>query len=307
MTPSKRRVSLENRRRLKGYLFILPWVIGFVPFFGMNFYQTILFSFNNLKINPLGGYSLSFVGIENFRNALLSHASFNRTLAESLGNMLIDVPLIIFFSLFLAILISKRFRGRAFVRAVLFLPVIMLTGAVMTAMDSSLSKLMGGISSVTNLTAGGDSETAGLNAAYLMGFLKEFGVPGNLIDYIVEAITRIYEIVRASGVQILIFLAALQSVPEALYEVAKIEGATAYETFWKITFPMISPLIVTNMVYTIIDLYSRTDIIKMASETAFTNFDFGLSAAMSLMSSISVCLILAISVGLVNRKVFYQS
>lgn len=301
----KKRLSLRHHEMIRGYLFVLPWVIGFILFFGNNLVQTIIYSFNKITINPEGGYSLSFMGIENFKNAFMSHATFNRSLADSLINMLVDVPLIIFFSLFMAILINKKFHGRALVRAILFLPVIMATAAITTAMDSSLAEIMGGMSNMANMEL---SQTAdGLNASYITQFLLEFGAPAKLVEYVIGAISRIYEIVRASGVQILIFLASLQSISSSLYEVAKIEGATAYETFWKVTFPMVSPLIITNMVYTIVDLYSKTKVIELATNTAFVEMNFGLSSAMTLSSSICVSLVLVVATYFVSRKVFYQT
>lgn len=304
-TKPKKRMSLAKKRAVTGYLFILPWILGFLIFFLRNFIKTVQYSMSEVTIDPIAGYEVVYKGISNFKNALTVHASFNRMLAESMGNILIDVPLIIFFSLFVAILINKKFPGRTLVRAILFLPVIMATSAVTKALDSSVTQMMGGISSAAVLTE--NSQAAGFNGSYLMDFLTEFGMPVKLVDYIVDAISRIFDIVRASGVQILIFLAALQSVSASLYEVAKIEGATAYETFWKITFPMVSPLIITNVVYTIVDLYSQSDIITMASQTAFTEMNFGLSSAMSLLSSASVSIILVVISVLISRKVFYYN
>lgn len=301
----RKRMSLAKKRAMTGYLFVLPWIVGFLAFFLQNFIKTIQYSLSEVTIDPVAGYHVVYRGIQNFKNALTVHASFNRMLAESMGDILIDIPLIIFFSLFVAILINKKFPGRTLVRAILFLPVIMATSAVTKALQSSVTQMLGGISSAAVLTE--TTGATGFQVDYLMDFLTEFGMPEKIVDYIVDAIGRIFDIVRASGVQILIFLAALQSVSGSLYEVAKIEGATAYETFWKITFPMVSPLIVTNVVYTIVDLYSQSEIITMASQTAFTEMNFGLSSAMSLLSSASVSIILVVVSGIISRKVFYNN
>jgi ABC-type sugar transport system permease subunit len=118
---------------------------------------------------------------------------------------------------------------------------------------------------------------------------------------------RVYEIVRASGVQILIFLAALQSIPVSIYEMAKIEGANAYETFWKITFPMVSPLILTNVIYTIVDSFIVSDVVDAAYTTAFTSSNFGLSSAMSVLSSAGVCIILLVVGYIISKRTFYQN
>lgn len=136
--------------------------------------------------------------------------------------------------------------------------------------------------------------------------LRDIGLPLSFVDYIVDAILRIYEIITSSGVQILIFLAALQSVPGAMYEVAKIEGATAYESFWKITFPLVSPLILTNVIYTIIDSFSGSSVTQMIFSTAFTTQNFGLSAAMSWIYTLIISLVLIIVGYVLSKRVHYN-
>jgi len=135
----------------------------------------------------------------------------------------------------------------------------------------------------------------------------EFGVPEKLITYLSQAVERIFSVVRASGVQTIIFIAALQSISGSLYEVAKIEGATGYETFWKVTIPMVSPMILTNVVYTIVYSFMNSEIIEEAEKMAFTSFNYGVSSAMSLISTVVVCGLLAIICGLISRKVFYYN
>lgn len=296
-------LTLKQRQMIIGYGFIAPWVIGFIIFFASNMVQAIIYSFNEVIIEPSGGYTLRYIGLENYKNALLSHPTFNRELTESIFNSLLDVVLIIPFSLLIAMLLNKNFKGRGLVRAIFFLPVIMATPAITAAIASTLQAVMGGIVSSTPEL----EQTSGLNVTAMVYTFLDFGVPPELIDYLVGAVSRVYDIVRASGVQIIIFLAALQAISPALYEVAKIEGATSYESFWKITFPMVSPLILTNVVYTIVDLYSQTEIITLASTVAFTELNFGLSATISLISSTSICLILAILCAYISKKVFYQS
>ena len=133
------------------------------------------------------------------------------------------------------------------------------------------------------------------------------GLPVRFVGYVVGLVSRIYEIVRASSVQIIIFIAALQSISPSLYEVSKIEGATAYETFWKVTFPMVSPLILTNVVYTIVDSFVNSDVVDIAYQEAFTSFNYGLSSAMSILSTLVVCIILIVVGVLINRKTFYYN
>lgn len=304
----RKRMPLEKRRNLFGLVFIAPWIVGFLAFFAWNLLQTVVYSFNKLTMSDGGGYTLSWVGSQNYVYALRQSADFVRRLTESTGSILIDVPLITFFSLFIAILLNRKFKGRALVRAIFFLPVIMAAPAITQALASNLQNLMGGLTSTAAAAASGDSQqTAGLNVTALARTLTQFGLPDQIIDYLVGAVGRLYDIIRCSGVQIIIFLAALQAVPGALYEVAQIEGATPYESFWKITFPMVSPLILTNVVYTIVDLYSQSDIVDVEMTTAFTSLNFGLSAAMSVVSSAVVCAVLGIVGSLIARRVYYQT
>ena len=299
----KRELTLKQRQMLFGYLFIAPWLIGFLVFFASNLVEAIIYSVSKITINENGGFSLTYIGLDNYKYAFMQHASFNRTLAESIGNSLLDVVLIIPFSLLMAIFLNKRFKGRGLIRAIFFLPVIMASPAITAAIDSTLQAVMGGVASST----GDFQQTTGFNITSMVYMFVDLGVPDVLIDYLVGAVGRVYEIVRSSGVQILIFLAALQSISPALYEVAKIEGATTYESFWKVTFPMVSPLIVTNVVYTIVDLYAQTEVVELASTVAFTEQNFGLSSVMSLVSSGCICVALVIICALISRKVFYQS
>lgn len=299
----KKRVTLETREKRTGFLFVLPWVIGFLAFFAYNMVQTAVFSLNKLTMGA-NGYVLSYVGLNNFNYAFRQSADFVRTLTESVGNILIDVPLIIFFSLFIAVILNRKFKGRTLVRAIFFLPVIMASAAVTSALAANLQNMLGGLSSTA---AGTDTQqVSGFNMQAVASLVADYGIPKQMLEYLVGAVQNLYEVIRNSGVQIIIFLAALQAIPGSLYEVAQIEGATGYETFWKITFPMVSPLIVTNFVYTIVDLYSQSKVIDMEMTTAFTQQNFGLSAAMALISSAAICLILGVCASLISKKVFYQ-
>ncbi|TYQ17039.1 UNVERIFIED_CONTAM: ABC-type sugar transport system permease subunit [Acetivibrio alkalicellulosi] len=300
----KSKLSLRQKKMVLGYVFILPWLIGFLLFFVRNLASAFIYSFSRVTIDPAGqGYSLTFAGLENYIFAVASHASFNRTLAQSVGNMLLDVPLIIFFSLFTAIVLNGKFKGRTIMRAIFFLPVILLSPAIVSALESAMNMLVEGVSTIPPEVR----KDSGFSIYYLFVIFTDFGFPLVFLEYIVDAVNRVYDIVRSSGVQILIFLAALQSIPGVLYEAAKIEGATAYETFWKVTLPMVSPLILTNVVYTIIDSFVLSEVVEIAKNTAFTNMRFGLSSAMSIINTLIICLILVFASWIISKKTFYYN
>ena len=305
-TKQKKKRSLSQRRAMKGFIFILPWLIGFIWFYVRSLVMTVQFTFSEMTVNPGGGYSLNFVGVNNFIYAFRAHATYKQVLTTSIGNMLIDVPLITFFSLFMAMLLNRKFKGRTLVRAIFFLPVILNSDAISAAMDLARSMMSGGISNSASELAEA-AAGSGVSVEYYIQMFTSLGLPETIIEYISGAVGRISDIINASGVQIIIFIAALQSIPGSMYEVAKIEGATAYETIWKVTFPMVMPHIITNVVYTVVDSFTRSDVVELAYTTAFKYFNYGLSSVFSLVSTIITCLILVIVCRLIQKRTFYYN
>ncbi len=302
----KKGMTLTGKRAVVGLLFISPWIVGFLAFYVRSFIMTIQFALSEVNVNPgVGGYTTRFLGLENFVYEFTKHPRFSQTLVTSLQDILIDVPLIVFFSLFMALLLNKKFTGRTLVRAIFFIPVIMNADAIVSAIEMARSAMMGGVSATS--AAISESTSGGVNIEYYLSLFKELALPDSLLDYVVGAIGRLNDIISASGVQIVIFIAALQSIPSSLYEVAKIEGATGYETFWKVTFPMVLPHIITNIVYTVVDSFTNSQIVDMAYETAYTDQIWGLSSAMSLTTTVLICLILGIVCGLIQKRTFYYN
>ena len=302
----KSKLTLLQKRNLKGFLFILPWLVGFIWFYARSLYLTTQFSFSKLSVNPSGGYDLKFVGLDNFIYAFRAHGTYKQILTSSVGNMLIDIPLIIFFSLFMAIMLNQKFKGRTLVRAIFFLPVILNSGAILDAMELARTMMSGGVSNASKELIEAASENA-VNLEYYIQMFSNLGIPDKLIEYVAGAVGRISDIISASGVQIVIFIAALQSIPSSLYEVSKIEGATTYETFWKVTFPMVMPHIITNVVYTVVDSFTKSDVVELAYETAFKQNNYGLSSVFSLVSTLVTCLILIIVVRAIQKRTFYYT
>lgn len=302
----KKKMSLSTKRSITGLIFILPWLIGFICFYLRSLIMTVEFSLSELTVNPGGGYSLKFVGLDNFIYAFRAHATYKQILTTSIGNMLIDVPLITFFSLFMAMLLNRKFKGRTLVRAIFFLPVILNSGAIMDAMDLARSMMSGGISNASAEMAAA-AAGSGVSIEYYIQMFSALGLPESIIQYISGAVGRISDIINASGVQIIIFIAALQSIPGSMYEVAKIEGATAYETFWKVTFPMVMPHIITNVVYTVVDSFTESDVVELAYNTAFNEMNYGLSSVFSLVSTVITCLILVLVCRFIQKRTFYYN
>lgn len=304
----KKKLTLLQKRSMMGWLFILPWLAGFLIIYVRSLIMTGQFALSEMTIDAInGGYTLDFVGIENFRYAFLVHPSFKQVLTTSVMNMLIDVPLITFFSLFMAMLLNKKFPGRAAVRALFFLPVILNSGAITEALNLSQQMMNGGVASQAADAAATAGSTLAFDIDYLISVFMSLGLPASILDYIVQAVARINDIISASGVQIIIFIAALQSIPGSMYEVAKIEGATGYETFWKVTFPMVMPHIITNVVYTIVDSFTESGVVDLAYTTTLEQFNYGLGSVFSLVSTVITCLILIIICGFIQKRAFYYN
>ncbi|MCI3922874.1 sugar ABC transporter permease [Paenibacillus sp. TRM 82003] len=291
--------TYAQQKALWGFLFALPWLLGFVFFFLVPLLSSLRYSFSSIQANAQG-MTIQFIGFQNYIQAVTVNTSFNRTLSEAIVNMVVNVPLIVIFSLFLAVLLNQKFAGRAIARSIFFLPVILASGIIMQLESTSL------IQAVNEQNAGSGGLLNALGSFELERMMLRAGVNETIVEYLTGAVDRIYQIVSQSGVQILIFLAGIQTISPQLYEASTMEGATGYEAFWKITFPMVSPLILVNVVYTIIDSFSRNAMTDLIRQTGFVNFDFGLSSAMAWIYFVAIAIILLISTYVISKRVFYH-
>ncbi|WP_169082539.1 carbohydrate ABC transporter permease [Paenibacillus sp. PL91] len=289
--------TYNEQKALWGFLYVLPWLLGFLFFFLIPLLTSLQYSLSSIKANA-NGMTIKYIGFANYIEALMVNTSFNRALTESVINMVVNVPLIVIFSLFLAVLLNQKFVGRALARSIFFLPVILASGVIATLEASSL------VQAINEQNANGGVFSSG--TIELANIMVRSGVNEDIVMYLMDAVERIYQIVSQSGVQILIFLAGIQTISPQLYEASKIEGATGYEAFWKITLPMVSPLILVNVIYTIIDSFSRNNMTTLIKETGFTTFNFGLSSAMAWIYFLVIMLILLVSTYFISKRVFYQ-
>lgn len=269
----RRGISYESRQAFTGFMFVLPWFIGFLLFFAIPCFQSLQFSFS--KVAVFDGYACSWIGLENYVTLLTSGASYLQALTKTLTDLAVNVPVILIFSLFVAVLLNRKFIGRGLVRSIFFLPVIVTTGVVMTTFQSTGDAnevMQGDVNSGVMFQAGNATE-----------FLLSLGLNETLTDYMSMVADRIFGVVWDSGIQILLFLAALQGISPSLYEASNVEGATAWETFWLITFPNVAPIILVNIVYTIVDTFSATDnrVLKQIDTLINVTFNFGGAAAAS--------------------------
>ena len=315
------RMRYDHQKVFASVLFLSPVLLGFLIFFAYPLVMSFIYSFSDVSILN-GETQISFgqfwevvksvdengkevienVAINdifyNYKYALQGHATFIVDLWDTIKTTVVDTVVITIFSLLIAVMLNGDFKGRGFVRAVFFLPVVFNSEALDTALEATQA--------IDNVLSSVGKESGELAKLFnLAQFMQQIGLPVWLVTFLGDITGAIYRTITYSGVQILVFLAAIQSVPGHLYEAAKIEGATSYESFWKITLPMVSPQIITVVVYTIVDSFLRSGINKVI-DYQYTQAFYGKHAAMSWIYVIASILILAIAVGILNKVVFYQ-
>ncbi|MDF2484629.1 MAG: hypothetical protein K0R46_797 [Herbinix sp.] len=294
----KKQKSMVFKNAVSGYLFILPFVIGFFAFLLVPMGQSLRMAFSDIGFQD--GITYTFVEIQNFKYAFTVDAEFGPNMISELIQMAYSVPSTIIFSFFIAIVLNQEFKGRGLVRAIFFLPVILSSG-VLVGLETNNSLMQGMkdiIAETSNLTSITDT---------IKEMILQEGVSAGPISYVFDAVDRVYDIAIASGIQIIIFLSGLQTISPSMFEAAKIEGATAWESFWKITFPMISSLILVNVVYSIIDFFVKTDneVMIQIKDAMVSKVEYGLSSAMAWSYFAVVAVIIAIVSAIISKKVYY--
>lgn len=300
--------NLQRRNAISGYLFITPFIIGFLVFLLKPMIESFQMSLSNVIIaasQQEGGKGFIMERIttwkdSNYYRAFFYDPDYKTRLVDSLKEMSIQVPAIIVFSFFIALLLNQEFKGRGLVRAIFFLPVILSSGVIVGLEYNNT--LMAGMKDVIAESGSGMDITATLET-----ILRTTGLGGKLLDPVFKIIEAVYDVALASGIQIIIFISGLQTVSASMYEAAKIEGATAWESFWKITFPLVSSMILVNLVYTTIDFLMRTDnqVMDLISQKVNPHMEYGLSAAMAWSYFAIVAVVLGILAAILSKKVYY--
>ena len=302
-----RHKSLDKRKARSGWLFVLPFVLGLLIVYLPIILDSICYSFYDIGTARGGGYTLEPVGFEFYREALTVDTTFTTTLWSGVQQLFLDTPMILIFSLFIAVVLNQKMLGRAAFRAIFFIPVVLSTGLMESINAADIMQgQMGSTDGGTNDGTGGSTTSDIVSAVDIARLFENLKVGAGLVEYVVSAVNRIYDIVNRSSVQMLIFLAGLQSISPSIYEASSIEGATAWETFWKITFPMISPMIFVNAIYTIIDSFTSKSNVVMTYISSKYDSGRELATAMSWIYFLVIMLIIAAFVGIASAFVFYQ-
>ena len=286
---SKKLRGIDSLKSKYGLMFVSIWIIGFVLFFLIPLLQSLIYSFSEVVVGS--GGNNKFVGLLNYKEILGKDPDYLNNLRESITSMLYSLPLILVVSLVLAIMLNTKFRGRLFFRAVYFLPVIVVSGVVMQYLSGNATSVTDNVSSsVTD------------NMFQVTDIMNMLALPTAIATYVQKAVSNIFSLVWQCGVQTVLFIAGLQSVPAALYEASRVEGASKWEDFWFITFPSLSRVTLLVCVFTMIELFtsSTAPIIK----TAYTKMSIGIydvSSAMLWFYFAVVAILMGIVLFLYNR------
>lgn len=305
----KRKMSASAGKKLFAVLLLIPFAVGFILFFLRPLILSFKYSLNDMNLSGLE-VIYKFKGFGNYYKALFVDTDFRSKLLSSLYELALNVPLILFFSLFAATLLSKEFPGRDFARVMLFLPVIISTG-VLLQLESTDYLLNQGAMALASSAESSDSSATYSTTLGLRELLLSLNMPDKVTGYMSSVIGSFYTVLTSSGVQITLMIAAWQSIPPSLYEASAIEGATAWEDFWKITIPMISPYIFVCTIYTVVDSFTRSNnaLVQYIREVAGgSRMDYGLSSAMSWLYflMISLCLGLIALIFIRGNLIVYQ-
>lgn len=298
-------MSLEKKNSLFGYVFTLPIIIGLAFVYLPVLFQSLMYSFGDISITK-EGWTVEWAGWQNYNQALFVEDGFLRTVIESIASLLPQILIVIIFAFFMANILNQKFKGRTVARVIFFIPVIISTG-IISQLDSMSSML-------DVYSSGGKMDTGGAAGSNLFGYEQIADLVTqtlnntDLSNIVLGAVDGLYSVITSSGVQMLIFLAGLQGISVSMYESAKVEGATGWEVFWKISFPMISPLILVNLIYTVIDLFLKSDNAAISFINTYLDnaATYEVASAFSWIYTIIVILFVAVVFLLVQKLIVYQ-
>ena len=295
---SKKKLTLDERQKRFGYVFVAPFIVGLIIFIIIPLIQSIQFSFNELKITA-DGYELINVGLDNYKHIFLVDTEFRKDLLTSLSNMAVNVPVCVMFAFFMASLLNGKFRGRTIARVILFLPLITSSGVISELLQGEILKTLQNAAETAN--------SSGLSNG-IVSLMNQMSINQSLVNFISSTVERIADIVGLSAVPIVIFLAGLQSISPSIFEASYVEGATAWDVFWKISLPIISPLILVCIIYSVIDSFTNVanPIINSIQVTNFDKIKFGIGSSMVISYMLIMAVIIFIVYKLVSKFIVYQ-
>ena len=272
----KKKRGIEAHNRLVGRMFILPWEIGMLFFIIVPLVLSVVYAFCEVSLE-IGGMDYDFVFLSNFKYILKEDPFYTDTLISSLTTLAYSVPIIVALSLILGILLNQKFRGRVVMRAVFFLPVIIAAGIVLNILTTNIN----GQPPIIKLGATSTTMSDGTNYLDATALLEGLRFPAAVTEVMAKYITMIFNLLWRSGIQIILFISGLQTIPDSLYEVSKIEGASKWEEFWMVTFPMLRDVTLLVTVFTVVEeMVSTTNAVMSNAQIMIGQQRYDLPAAM---------------------------
>lgn len=288
------KMSYERRQGLVGYVFLIPWMIGTAIFFCYPFFHTVWLSFCDVSFDT-GRIISKFSGFGAYKFVFIEQQFLQQAWTHLVTTCLHTVCVLII-SIFLAIILNQEFFGRSFWRVIFSLPIIVASGLVLSVFQKDLTFQASVTSESTNIFQ---------NEA-LTEMLLSMGIGDKIINVVVEAVSSVVDILWMSGVQILLFITGLQSISPSLYEVCDVEGATAWQRFWKVTFPLLTPYIFLNVIYSIIDISTQsTASVMYTIRYYYNNVMYANSSAAGTGYFLMILALLGIITALLSKRIVY--
>ena len=296
MKIKRRKFRLITEADKAGWLFILPFVIGVIFLYGKPMLQSLTYAFNRITVDD-SGLVFEPIGWENFLYIKNEDATFTKNLYTVLTTSLYQIPVMMFVSMFIAIMVNEEFPGRLAFRVILFLPVIFASDQVLRWMSHF------GISSEMTQTENSFTSISTEATGFVKEVISSFGPLSTFIEKFTAYSSKMFSLLWSTGIQIILFIIGLKTIPAYLYEVAEMEGATKWETFWKITFPLLIPSILLCLIYTIIDYFNSTTnvIVRTIDTNMSARLDYAI--AQSWVYAIIVLVIVLVVNFFVSRKI----
>lgn len=287
---AKKTRGIEALRRRYGYTFVLHWIIGLITFFFIPLIYSIMYSFSDITITE-SGFSLAFAGLKNYEMSLFKNPDYLDEVRNAIGSMFYSLPMIIALSLILAVLLNQKYKGRTIMRILFFLPVIIESSVVISLLSDPAINVP-----IFNFSTEGQGL---MDYEMILGNLN---LPKQITDFLTFFLSNAVSLTWSCGVQIILFLAGLQSIPESLYEVSKIEGANKWDEFWQITVPMLRHVLSLVIIYSMISKFtsSTNQVVAAAMELMRAN-DYSNAAAMLWFYFVVVLAVIGIVLFLYNR------
>src|SRR5574344_1704626 len=300
----KSKIGLTKQRSVIGYIFILPFILGFLFFMVKPLGQSLKMALSDVALS-ITGFSITWNNFANFKRAFTVDPEFNRMLVESITTMIFRSLATIVFSFFVSLILNQKFKGRALVRSIFFMAVILSSG-VLVGLEYNNS-LMAELKATIEEAGNSNTITAVLEQILVSNTGGVNGISGKVFKTLFEIIDQIYEVAMASGIQIIIFLSGLQNISPSMYEAADMEGCTSWESLWKITVPMVSPLLLVCWIYTIIDFFMKTDnqIMEKINDMMIIQLNYGYSSALAWIYFLVVMVLIGISSFIISKVVYY--